>query len=140
MNAKAVKLGAKNSIFTDPSGISADNLSTAADFAKIARAAFGYQKISEITSTEKKTITAVSPRKSFNLINTDKLVRDNDGTYVVSGSKTGYLGDNKVNLAVKIRTEKGNDVIVVVFGDQTLLGCFADAKMLADWSWSNYSF
>ena len=140
MNSKAVKIGASHSAFVDPSGIGKENITTASDMAKIARVAFQYQKISTITSTEDKTITAVWPRKNFYFRNTDKLARDNDGTYTVLGSKTGFLGDNYVNLAVKVRTEQGNDVIVVVLGDDTLLDCFANAKMLADWSWNNYSF
>ncbi len=140
MNAKAAKLGAVNSVFVDPSGIKPENISTASDMAKIARAAFGYKKISEITSGFDKTIVAVIPRKKFYFKNTNKLVRDNDGSYIVSGSKTGYLGENYMNLAVKIRTEKGNEVVVVVFGDKTIEDGFANAKMLADWTWGNYVF
>lgn len=140
MNARAAKLGAVNSAFVDPSGIGKGNVTTAADMAKIARAAFGYKKISEITSTEEKTITATIPRKNFYFKNTNKLVRDNDGSYTITGSKTGFLGENYVNLAVKIRTAIGNDVIVVVMGDRTLEEGFANAKMLADWSWQNYTF
>jgi len=140
MNAKAAKLGAANSAFFDLSGIKKENVTTAADMAKIARAAFGYKKISEITSMQEKTITAVIPRKNFYFKNTNKLVRDNDGSYVITGSKTGFLGENYVNLAVKIRTEKGNDVVVVVLGDKTLEEGFTNAKMLADWTWSNYVF
>jgi D-alanyl-D-alanine carboxypeptidase len=140
MNAKAAKLGAKNSNFIDPSGIGEKNISTAADMAKIARAAFGYKKISEITSAQEKTIIATIPRKNFYIKNTNKLVRDNDGSYEIDGSKTGFLGDDKVNLAVKIRTNAGNEVIVVIFGDRTLKESFANARMLAEWSWKNYSF
>lgn len=140
MNAKAVKIGAANSVFIDPSGIGKENVTTASDLAKIARAAFGYKKISEITSGLNKTITAVIPRKNFYLKNTNKLVRDNDGSYTITGSKTGYLGENYVNLAVKIRTNMGNEVVVAILGDKTLEEGFANAKMLADWTWGNYVF
>lgn len=140
MNVKAAKVGAVNSVFVDLSGIGKRNITTAADMAKIARAAFGYKKISEITSTQEKTITATIPRKNFYFRNTNKLVRDNDGSYTITGSKTGFLGENYVNLAVKIRNKVGSDVIVVVLGDRTLEEGFANAKMLADWSWNNYTF
>ena len=140
MNIKAAKLGAADSVFIDPSGIGKGNIATASDMAKIARAAFGYKKISEITSTEEKTITATIPRKNFYFKNTNKLVRDNDGSYTITGSKTGFLGENYVNLAVKIRNKTGNDVIVVLLGDRTLEEGFANAKILADWSWNNYIF
>ena len=51
MNAKAAALGMTGTRFVDPTGLSSENLSTAADLVKLVNAAADYPEIREYSTT-----------------------------------------------------------------------------------------
>ncbi|MEC9083270.1 MAG: serine hydrolase, partial [Pseudomonadota bacterium] len=89
MNAKAKALGMLQTRFVDPTGLSTDNVSTAADLVILARAALKHPEIREASTTGYYRAEFRKPRYSLSFGNTNALVhRDSWG---VSLSKTGYL-------------------------------------------------
>jgi len=89
MNRKARELGMTSTRFVDPTGLSADNLSTAADLVRLAGAALDYPVIGEYSTTAYYQARFRSPGYSLSFGNTNALVhRDSWG---VSLSKTDYL-------------------------------------------------
>ncbi len=139
MNEKAMTLGAFNSNFVEPSGISPLNTTTAQDYAKILRAALAYPKIQEAVNKAAYSFACVNNRRyRHNLKNTDKLL--SDGSLIVAGGKTGYLEESGYNFAAEFKDVDGKNIVVVLFGSKSHLAQFFETKQLAIWAWVNYKW
>lgn len=130
MNAKAWALGMDDSRFVDPTGLSSDNRSTAADLVKLALAVAEYPQIREYSTTRYYTGRFRQPRYSLAFGNTNVLVhRDSWG---VALSKTGYL-DEAGRCLVMMAEVDGRQVINVLldsFGSRSPVG---DAGRIKRW-------
>src|SRR5262245_35047470 len=73
MNAKAAALDMADSHFADPTGLSADNVSSARDLVKLVRAAHEYPLIREYSTRERATVMVYG--RPMNFRNTNGLVR-----------------------------------------------------------------
>jgi len=109
MNEKAVDLGLVKTHFVEMSGLSADNISTAKEFAKLASVAFYNSWIAEATRSVDYVFTVQqadgSPR--------DVRVLNRNTSLLAMGpeaSKTGYLVEAQRNATV----QKGNNTIVTL--------------------------
>jgi serine-type D-Ala-D-Ala carboxypeptidase (penicillin-binding protein 5/6) len=90
MNDKAKEMGLKNTHFENPAGIDdPENYSSAADLAKIARAAMKYPEFREIVATPETTISTQD--REIQIVNTNLLVVPNSGYDYgpATGIKTG---------------------------------------------------
>lgn len=129
MNQKAKDLGAKNTIFFEPSGISEKNKTTATDFAKIAKAAFENPLIASIAANPNYSFRAINNKRYVhNLKNTNKLLGD-DAFGAIYG-KTGYLEESMHNFAAKATDRDNNELLVVLFGSNTTASQFKETKNL----------
>jgi D-alanyl-D-alanine carboxypeptidase len=130
MNAKAKELGAANTAFVEPSGISEKNMTTAADYAKIAMAAFSHPQIRKTAQTKAYNFFSTNNKKYYHrLKNTNKLLGDLD--FSILAGKTGYLDESRYNFSAEIQDKFGNDMIVVVLGSQSDGKQFQETKELA---------
>jgi len=130
MNAKAAKLGMGDSRFDDPSGLSTGNRSTAADLLKMVRAAHGYERIREHSTTYQYTASFRKPRHSMAYGNTNPLTASS--RWEVDLSKTGYLNEAGRCLVMVTEIEEQPIVMVLLnsFGTRTPLG---DAGRVRRW-------
>jgi len=128
MNEKAVELGLEDTSFTDPSGLDADNVSSAYDVSRLITFAARDERIASIMQqTEYRFGT--SRRKSVRVRNTNKLV----GQLDVVGGKTGFIQRAGYCLATLLRLPEGQDVAVVVLGARSNLGRFWETRHLFNW-------
>ncbi|OUS23488.1 D-alanyl-D-alanine endopeptidase, partial [Gammaproteobacteria bacterium 45_16_T64] len=130
MNAKAKSLGMMNTQFADASGLSTNNLSTAADLLKMVKAAAEYEEIREYSTTPRFTARFKGPRYSLNYGNTNRLVHRD--SWDIGLSKTGYLSEAGRCLVLLSKLE-GRPVAMVLldaFGKVTPLG---DAQRVKRW-------
>lgn len=145
MNEEARRVGARQSVFVDPSGMSPGNMTTARDMALIAEKAFREEDIRRAASTDKYTFAVQEGkriiRKTIRNTN-DLLIKDPE--VWVTGGKTGYLEEAQYNLVVRLRplgadgrAIRSREVTVVVLGAPTKGDSFAAAKALAQWTWAN---
>lgn len=147
MTQEAVKAGAKNAVFVDPSGMQPGNKASAHEMALIADRAFHQKDIQRAASTAKYDLSVLGPVKQVrHLKNTNALLTKDPDVWVLAG-KTGYLEESQHNLAVWMRPlgvdgkpELGKDVLIVVFGSPDTSHLFATAKALAQWTWNSYEF
>ncbi len=108
MNQKAKALGAKNTIFFEPSGISEKNQTTVSDFSKIAKAAFENPLIAAAAATSAYSFRATNNKKYFHkLKNTNKLLGDAELADIKG--KTGYLEESMHNFAAVAKDSGGNE-------------------------------
>src|SRR5687768_13361956 len=128
MNAKARQLGMKNSRFVDPTGLSAGNVSTAADLTKLVIAASREPLIEEYSTSERLTVAV--GRQLLEFRNTNSLTSKDD--WDISVQKTGYTQEAGQCLVLRTRIQDRPMVIVLLnsFGKLTRV---ADARRVRKW-------
>ena len=130
MNEKVAALGATNTYFYEPTGMNPDNKTTAADFAKIASAAFSNSYIKKVAAKQTYRLYSSNYAKYAQTIkNTNKLLSDPD--IAMLAAKTGYLDESGYNFSSLVRTFDGSELIVVVLGEKHLYNAFSETKKLS---------
>jgi len=107
---KIKALGLTNTVIEEPTGLSPQNRSTAADLVKMANAAAKYETIREIT-TDSKDIIKINGRK-VEYHNTNRLVGAKG--WDVGMSKTGYTEEAGRCLIMRIKTAGRNATMVLL--------------------------
>jgi D-alanyl-D-alanine carboxypeptidase len=125
MNKKAKEIGLANTYFADPTGLSAQNISTASDLSKLAKYILkNYTKISDISRTKEITVP------NFGKVeNTNELL--GEIPEIVCG-KTGFTTQAKGCLLLVINNPKNNGYLINI-----ILGAddrFLEMKKLINWS------
>jgi D-alanyl-D-alanine endopeptidase (penicillin-binding protein 7) len=124
MNRRALELGLTHTRFVEFTGLDERNVSTAADVARLLRAAAANPTIQSISTT--RSYEFRSATRSHVVANTNRLLY---GRYEILGGKTGFIQESGYCLATWIRTQ-GHDFIAVVLGAPTNATRFADVMRL----------
>lgn len=130
MNAKARALGMRNSRFTEPTGLSSGNVSTARELVSLLQAARQYPLIREMSTEPKRDAHFRQPNYALSFFNTNPLVRKGDWSIQVS--KTGFTNDAGHCLVMLAQLERRPTAVVLLdsFGKYTRI---ADANRLRRW-------
>lgn len=139
MNKKAKEIGLKQANFADPTGLDQANQATAEDIVKLVNTALSKPNIQKATSTSyyEFEVQGKEKKRTVELRNTDWLTN----SYLeLIGGKTGFIERAGHCLAVKIRGEKEQEIIVVVLGSESNFNRFQDVKAIADWVFTNYQW
>lgn len=133
MNEKAKKLGAKNTNFVNPNGLSEEgHLTTAYDLSLMARYAMeNLPDFRKIVSTKSLTIPWKGQEWDRQLYNLNKLLWNYEGA---DGVKTGYTSTAGRTL-VASATKNGRRLIAVVLKSNDL---WNDASKLLDYGFENF--
>ena len=132
MNAKAAVLDMQESRFVEPTGLSPANVSTAADLAKLVRAAHEYPLIREYSTKDRATVRVATGRKARPLHygNTNGLVRSKH--WDIELSKTGYISEAGRCLVMHVRLAE-KDLIVVLLDSWGKHSRIGDANRIRKW-------
>jgi D-alanyl-D-alanine carboxypeptidase len=107
MNKKAKDIGLENTFFADPTGLSAQNVSTATDLAKLAEYILkNYPKIGDISRMEELNIPDFGK-----LSNTDQLLGE---VPEIVCSKTGFTNQAKGCLLLVTNNKQNNNYVINV--------------------------
>ncbi len=130
MNEKAIELGLENTSYADPSGLLADNVSSAYDMAKLITFVSGDGRIAGVMRKQHHTIAM--GRRTVTVHSTNQLVMRGDVD--VLGGKTGFIGKAGYCLATLLRLPQGGpQVAVVVLGAKSNAGRFWETRHLFNW-------
>jgi D-alanyl-D-alanine endopeptidase (penicillin-binding protein 7) len=130
MNAKAQELGLTNTRYADPSGLLADNVSSAYDMARLIAYVSADERISAIMRKQYHSIDV--GRRTIQIHSTNQLVMKGDVD--VLGGKTGFIRKAGYCLATLLRLPGGGpQVAVVVLGAKSNAGRFMETRQLFDW-------
>jgi serine-type D-Ala-D-Ala endopeptidase (penicillin-binding protein 7) len=130
MNEKAAELGLTNTHYADPSGLYAENVSSAYDMARLIAYASGDERISSIMRTAEYTVH--TSRRAVTVHSTNQLVRTGDVD--VRAGKTGFIGKAGYCLATLLRLPQSQQqVAVVVLGARSNTGRFMETRHLINW-------
>jgi D-alanyl-D-alanine endopeptidase (penicillin-binding protein 7) len=130
MNAKAGELGMRKTTFVDPTGLSIDNRSTAADLVRLVRAASQYPQIREYSTTRYFTAQFRQPRYRLAFGNTNVLVHRE--SWGVGVSKTGYLSDAGRCLVMLFELD-GKPLVTVLLDSLGTRSPMGDAGRIKRW-------
>lgn len=152
MNQRAQELGCTNTVFLNPTGLSADGQhSTARDLAKITAFALKDQQFVELFSTVEYTVPASNMSTERKVITTnymmsDASVRDQLDSRV-TGGKTGALSTTDRSL-ISTAEKDGQQYLAVVMSAKGSMnssgtsvrsfGNFSETKLLLDHAFSQY--
>jgi D-alanyl-D-alanine endopeptidase (penicillin-binding protein 7) len=138
MNVRAVTLGMPATKFYDAAGMDARNTTSARDMAKLVAYAFENRLLQKAAQTGEYKFTTQSPRLTKNIKNTNQLLLDENGLWIVAG-KTGYLDEAKYNLAIRVKDPaKKRELVVVTLGAESKKQSFDETEKLTKWAWGNY--
>lgn len=130
MNDKARELGMTQSRFVDASGLSADNLSSASDLARMLIAAHEYEEIRELSTRTYRRVGFRQPRYALEFGNTNRLVHSS--RWNVSLSKTGYISEAGRCLTMVSEVD-GRPVAMVFLDSLGRLSPIGDAGRVRRW-------
>src|SRR5690606_944897 len=112
----AAELGLDSTRYADPSGLLADNVSSAYDMARLIAYASADERVGMIMRKASHTVYAGS--REINVRSTNLLLRT--GEYDVLGGKTGFINRAGYCLATMLRLpQTGQQVAVVILGAQS---------------------
>ena len=128
MNRQAGRLGLHDTRFSDPTGLSPDNVSSAQDLVKLVKAAHGYPLIREYSTRHSAFVKARGGTVGFS--NTNSLVRS--GKWDIELSKTGYISAAGRCLVMHVRVAS-RDLVVVLLDSYGKYSRVGDAQRLRKW-------
>ncbi len=128
MNVKAAALDMDETRFVEPTGLSPGNVSTAADLARLVRAAHEYPLIREYSTKTRATVQASGRPLSYG--NTNNLVRSK--YWDIELSKTGYISEAGRCLVMHVRLAE-KDLIVVLLDSWGKHSRIGDANRIRKW-------
>jgi D-alanyl-D-alanine endopeptidase (penicillin-binding protein 7) len=127
MNERAVELGLERTVFADPSGLNADNVSSAYDLSRLIAFAVGNEQVATIM--QKSEYQFRTNRRLQTIRNTNRLV----GQLPIVAGKTGFISKAGYCLASLLRLPQGPNVAVVVLGARSNLLRFWETRHLVNW-------
>lgn len=136
MNLKANKFGLVNTSFVEPTGLSANNKSTALEILSLAKQAFANPDIADAVGRSTYSFQAISGQ-DHKIYSTNKLL---DSYLDVVAGKTGYIGASGYCLVSEIVNEEGHHILAVVLGSDSHDGRFFDLKVLSGWVLNNFTW
>ena len=129
MNLKAMSLDMMRTSFVDSTGLSAGNVSTAQDLAKMVKAAYDYPLIRQYSIGNGYTVQAVNGRP-LEFRNSNSLIVSPD--WHINLQKTGYI--REAGRCVVMHTTIANSPIVIVLLDSWgRLSRVGDANRIKRW-------
>jgi D-alanyl-D-alanine endopeptidase (penicillin-binding protein 7) len=130
MNIKCKVLGMKHTSFSDPTGLTHHNTSTATDLTLLVNAASQYDIIKDFTTTKQYNVTVGDKQSTFK--NTNRLVKD--GRWDIIVSKTGYIKEAGKCLVMRVKTATETLTIILLDSknSKTRIGDAIKVRQLAE--------
>ena len=130
MNVKAALLGMSHTHYADPTGLDAENVSTAHDLARLVQAAAEYPLIREFTTTPSYLVELQPTGRTIGFNNSNALVKND--SWDIQLQKTGYIREagKCVVMLVNIASKPFVIVLLDSFGRYTRI---ADAQRIKHW-------
>src|ERR1700687_2727218 len=130
MNKKAADLGMMRTHFSDATGLSSENVSTANEVALMARAAAAYPLIRDATTTSSHYVEVQPTGTLLGFNNTNSLVRG--GEWDIQLSKTGFIREAGKCL-VMLTTIARRPIVIVLLDSVGKLTRIGDANRVQYW-------
>ena len=128
MNAKAERLGMRDTSYTDPTGLFSTNLSSAKDLAILVNFAHGNPLLRELSTSPGYQVVVGNRTLQFN--NTNRLVKN--PAWDIGLQKTGYISEAGQCLMMQTKVA-GRKLIMVFLDSAGKLSRLGDAERVRRW-------
>ena len=128
MNMKAQTLGMRDTVYTDPTGLSSTNLSSARDLALLVNVAHGNALLRELSTSPGYQVAVGNRTLQFN--NTNRLVKN--PSWDIGLQKTGYISEAGQCLVMQTKVA-GRKLIMVFLDSAGKLSRLGDAERVRRW-------
>lgn len=128
MNSKAQTLGMRDTVYTDPTGLSSTNLSSARDLALLVNVAHGNPLLRELSTSPGYQVAVGNRTLQFN--NTNRLVKN--PSWDIGLQKTGYISEAGQCLVMQTKVA-GRKLIMVFLDSAGKLSRLGDAERVRRW-------
>jgi len=116
MNKSVAAWGAESTGFVEPTGLSPDNVSSAADYAIITTEVFKHPIIQKASTMQSYSFTTINTLKDHTIRNTNQWIKNGvSGIFApasIVGTKTGYL--HEAGYCLMTRIKDGDDYLIAV--------------------------
>ena len=132
MNNFVQSLGAKDTYFEEPTGLSPKNVSSARDYAIISKEVFKEPLIRKASTRKTYEFTTINSNRALKLKNTNSMISrpDNIPGIEIIGSKTGYLHEAGYCLVVNAENTEGENIIAIILKDKSRRDSFEEMEDL----------
>lgn len=135
MNQKASELGMVQTSFSEPTGLSEKNVSTAQDYLTLIKVVFNNQEIRQILIQEEHLFETVNTHRVLKVDSTVKLLN----SYLqVQAGKTGFTYEAGRCFVTEITNQEGAAIYIVILGSNSMTDVWQETKGLANWAFTNY--
>lgn len=138
MNSFALKHGAINSQFTDPSGLDPKDQASAHDMLLLAHAAFSIPEVLRFAQQPNYLIHALNSSRTFNVRTTNRLL-DSPKPYQITAAKTGHLDAKSYHLVIQTEQD-GHAILLVLLGEPSDASRFSDADTMLRWAYGAHQW
>jgi len=130
MNSKAAELGMSDTRYVEPTGLSADNRSSASDLARLVKAASEHPLIGELSTSPEAVVPVGAKPRPVQYRNTNGLVRHPE--WSIGLQKTGFI--SAAGRCVVMQAElAGRQLIMVLLDSAGRYSRVGDAERLRKW-------
>jgi len=132
MNRKAGELGLTSTFFSEPTGLSQKNTSTALDCARLLYFALQDSIIASVSGKATYHFVSLDPSRNVHrLRSVNGLLFD---SLKVRGTKSGYNGASGWCLGTMVEGQDGEQMVAVVLGAPDKSSRFKDVRSIMEWS------
>ena len=128
MNSEVKRWGASTTHFIEPTGLAPENVSSALDYAIIAREVLKHPIIAKASTMEEYKFYTANTEKFHRIRNTNHIIKTDK--YTINGSKTGYLHESGYCLMTRVFKNIYSNLIVVTFNAKTRADSFIETEKL----------
>lgn len=128
MNAKARYIGMNDTIYSEPTGLSSKNQSSARDLAKLVNIAYGDPVMRELSTSPAYELAVGNQVLQYN--NTNRLVKSS--SWNIGIQKTGYISEAGQCLVMQAKVA-GRKIIMVFLDSAGKLSRIGDAERVRRW-------
>ena len=139
MNDRAGTMGLLSTHFVDPTGLEAENVSTAFDLVRLGWQAFQLAPLREALTTKQHVFTTTNTATRHHIKTTNELLLSKTDGYTIVAAKTGFTREAGYTFLVEAERE-GKSVIVAVLHAATEEDRFRDADTLIRWAFQKYAW
>lgn len=128
MNQYVKDLGATQTKFEEPTGLSPENVTSALDFSLITRALLKDGHLEKVSMTKNYSFTTVNKKIPHNIKNSNSLFFTSN--LQITASKTGYLDEALYCLMTRAKDSQGHEVIAITLGTPNRATSFKETESL----------
>lgn len=131
MNSRAKSMGLEKTSFSDATGLSSKNVSTAREVSYLVKEAFKQEEVKNFANKYSYQITTKQGRVK-NIVSTNELLNYKNNNIKIVGGKTGFNDSSGYCLGTKFLFDNNHELISVVLNASSLKNRFSDTKKIVE--------